>query len=58
MNAKKNTILKGLVDKQKLIKTKNVSTVNLEALVNSGRVRIKKDELIEVLDNSKNRKKS
>ena len=58
MNAKKNTVLKGLVDKQKLIKTKNASTVNLEALVNSGRVRIKKDELIEVLDNSKNRKKS
>lgn len=57
MNEKKNSFLKGLVDKQKAIKNKKASPVNLEALVNSGRVRIKKESLEKIADKSQERKK-
>lgn len=78
MDNKKNSVLKGLVDKQKAVKNtfqqtqgrvigqakhasfsgKKATSVNLEALVNSGRVRIGKDTLEKVADKSKERKKN
>lgn len=53
---KQNNLLKGLIDKQREKKNKNTVSVNLEALVNSGRVRIAKDKLEEISDKSKERK--
>ena len=57
MKKEKDTILKGLVDKLKQSKEKTSTPVNLEAMVNSGRVRLKKNKLRKVEDKSQQRKK-
>tara|TARA_B100000809_G_scaffold264657_1_gene321078 strand:- start:6363 stop:6545 length:183 start_codon:yes stop_codon:yes gene_type:complete len=58
MTKKKISVLKGLVDKQKSIDNKDAIPVNLEALVNSGRIRIGKDKLENIPDKSQQRKKN
>jgi hypothetical protein len=58
MFEKKSSLLKELIDKQKATKNKKVIPVNLEALVNSGRVRIGKEALEKVADKSQLRKKN
>ena len=57
MAKKSSGLLKGLIDKQKRVKKKEVGSVNLEALVNSGRIRIGKTSLEQVKDKSEQRKK-
>lgn len=49
------TLFKKILEKQKELDHKNAKPVNLEALVNSGRVRISNDKLKNIKDQSKKR---
>jgi len=49
------TLFKKIIQKQKAKDHQNAKPVNLEALVNSGRVRIEKEQLKEIEDKSKKR---
>jgi hypothetical protein len=51
------TLFKKIIQKQKLKDHKNAKPINLEALVNSGRVRVENEELKKIQDKSSERKK-
>jgi hypothetical protein len=50
------TLLKKIIQKQKLKNHKDAMPINLEALVNSGRVRIENKVLKKIEDRSRKRK--
>ena len=50
------TLLKKIIQKQKLKNHKDAKPINLEALVNSGRVRIENKVLKKIEDRSRKRK--
>ena len=50
------TLFKKIIEKQKMLNHDTAKPINLEALVNSGRVRVSEDQLKEVPDQSEKRK--
>lgn len=52
------TLFKKILEKQKSLNHSKAKPINLEALVNSGRVRVSDDKLKTIEDQSKKRKSS
>lgn len=48
-------MIKKIIQKQKSLNQESAKPINLESLVNSGKIRISKSKLIKVSDKSKNR---